>query len=1143
MALHLKFALNLDSLVGRMIEDVGKEWDTPFDAPTILFSEYKLEQWFRLRWMEKKGVLANLNKASLDNFLFKILGGGQRDESGKVRKKLSVNLLRNAVIAYLKELAENGQDAVGEKLSNRIAAYLFSRKSEIDESRLFDLANKMAALFLEYEISRPSRFWTKEKPGILDCWKQGDLKPFFRDKDGKEVENEKWERELYSAIFHNVDGDSLLTRAFEQVNPDSRFLTLPFMFEACKENGIPHFHFDSRKPVFILGLSGMGQFYRVVLREFSKTHEVFAYIQNPCMAFWEDLEDKKSPFEKWALDKEEPLKPDENELLRDWGRAGRDSIKIWCMNDDYDFSFPEEEEKFSGNALPDDTLLHEIQRMVANRTNQTEFKPKDKDESLTLTGAPNRVREVEAVHSRICKLLNHGAEIRDILVVSPNLPEYRAAIHQVFDQKERGDENGVHLPFVIVDSATKKSLVGEALENLFAIKRNGALNRPNFFALMRNPVVQAARGISPDEVSNWEAWVSGMGVFRDHECRNNRKEDWLFGEKRLLLSRISDSTIGEYTPYSDMESENDAELNRFADAVESLESWIRMEPPVWSEKAFSRIRNFLSGWLSMPNAPKELFGESIVFQNVLSSLDDLKYQFAAGAKEISWDMVSMSLQESVETSSYSFGSLFVNGITFMKFIPNRTIPVKHLFFMGANAKDFPGSKSYDSLDLRKSVPSWPGDDTAVQRNRYAFLCQLMSTIESFHISYQNAYLPKDEELYPSSVVADLQRFLKSTMKLDFKERKMEIDEKRDWEELFTNRERRNKETLSLFNKSKDSQVNEPRAESSKDSPGVNELPSRVSAYSVKRFLENPFTFRADRTLGVEDVEEDPEKEVFEPIQLGNLEKSRLLKNLLVQKWGTREDGEDLNFDALSRKGEIPPEPFGKKAWEDLNEKADFFKGKIQTHFPGMNFHPQKIELEIPKADGFSKWTLSGNVNLFAEDGDRAVVVDVKTSDLKVFHLLPVYVAALGLLAKDDRPNDLSVELSVFYSSGKVLSGPKISLSKEDARERLNRIYGAMFEEKFRKLLPVSLYTESFHSYDELWAKAAESLKYFAAKDLLDCRRAEVGGFTTKRAGLKEGPWEEWESAKAAMKSLMPEIISLAETLEEQKSNKKKKGGK
>ena len=92
--LHLKFALNLENLADEMIKAISAKWTNPFEAPVVIFPDPKLEQWFRLRWMKKKGVLANLNKSTIDRFLFDILVG--KDDS---QKKLSAEMLTNVILA------------------------------------------------------------------------------------------------------------------------------------------------------------------------------------------------------------------------------------------------------------------------------------------------------------------------------------------------------------------------------------------------------------------------------------------------------------------------------------------------------------------------------------------------------------------------------------------------------------------------------------------------------------------------------------------------------------------------------------------------------------------------------------------------------------------------------------------------------------------------------------------------------------------------------------------------------------------------------------------------------------------------------------------------------------------------------------
>ena len=583
-----------------------------------------------------------------------------------------------------------------------------------------------------------------------------------------------------------------MTQVFEKSAAKSgeniTYLTLPYLYEACKAE----FNYDSDLPVFIFGLSGMGQFYHVILQKFAEKHDVYAYIQNPCMAFWEDCSGVRKPTESMKLtvprlstdpdDESELIDENENELLRYWGKAGRDNIKLWSIATDYNFMTAEDSIIDRNKEMPCDTLLHQVQQMVARRKNVfcdgsdiLKKVPFEKDESFGVTTAPSKMREVEALHSHICKLLsekdaqgNPKATIADILVVSPNIDDYRTAIFQVFDQTR----DGFHIPFNIVDSAASDSLTANALSILFSIREKGTLSRPDFFALVRNPVVQNVRGILADEVSDWESWTSNMNVYRDRYVEDNgetrREESWITATRRLLLSRFSyggvETDSGDIHPYSDISSADDNSLYRFVDAIDALENWMALGTDGVAEDDLSAVYQFLDSWLCMGNPPKELVGESIIYQSVTSARENLEYQYLAGNATISFKCISQTLMYAARGSEYSCGNLFINGLTFMKFAPNRIVPTKYLFFIGADAANFPGVRNTNTLDLRKSCRPWPGDDSVVSRNRYAFLCQLMSTSEGFFISYVNKDLRKDEDFYPSSVVNDVRGFLKNAAK-------------------------------------------------------------------------------------------------------------------------------------------------------------------------------------------------------------------------------------------------------------------------------------------------------------------------------------------------------------------------------------------
>ena len=1167
MKLHLKFALNLENLADEMIDEILKHWRDPFNAPIVIFPDPKLEQWFRLRWVQKKGVLANLNKSTIDRFLVDILVG-----KNPKFKKLSSDMLANVIIAYLQQKTDGTFNY--ELLGESVKAYL-ENDGVVDENRLFDFANVMAGLFLEYETSRPSGFLSdsetgKSVKGILDCWKQGALKGFFITRDGTPAANEEWQRKLYSALFHADDNEkSLLTQVFEKSAAKSgeniTYLTLPYLYEACKAE----FNYDSDLPVFIFGLSGMGQFYRVILQKFAEKHDVYAYIQNPCMAFWEDCSGVRKPTESMKLtvprlstdpdDESELIDENENELLRYWGKAGRDNIKLWSIATDYNFMTAEDSIIDRNKEMPCDTLLHQVQQMVAQRKNVfsddsdiLEKVPFKKDESFGVTTAPSKMREVEALHSRICKLLsekdaqgNPKATIADILVVSPNIDDYRTAIFQVFDQTR----DGFHIPFNIVDSAASDSLTANALSILFSIREKGTLSRPDFFALVRNPVVQNVRGILADEVSDWESWTSNMNVYRDRYVEDNgetrREESWITATRRLLLSRFSyggvETDSGDIHPYSDISSADDNSLYRFVDAIDALENWMALGTDGVAEDDLSAVYQFLDSWLCMGNPPKELVGESIIYQSVTSARENLEYQYLAGNATISFKCISQTLMYAARGSEYSCGNLFINGLTFMKFAPNRIVPTKYLFFIGADAANFPGVRNTNTLDLRKSCRPWPGDDSVVSRNRYAFLCQLMSTSEGFFISYVNKDLRKDEDFYPSSVVNDVRGFLKNAAKAAgvtdaealknmWPDDSVPLDETRPWEMLFTQREIRNKKAQLEFGNDCDVTSFTPAA----DNIEPRRLPEQVSDYQFKKFLSDPFEFRVDEMMHIEDEKEDPEKTEYEPISIDKLQNAILQRMLTAQKLGVFENDyltteKDILSYALS-KGLLPKGAFSASNWASVCNSAEVFARSIEKFYDKKKFQYGRRAVELQ----MNGWILMGQIPLFVRDEHTVHLISMASSTHQR-HFLKPYIHALALICEAGQKNEPIPDVTIECFSLTEWRAKRILKTPEQAAELLDNLYQKMFAaqegengNRYSKVIPIDLIdNEKILTYDD-YINAFEGKRtpwdLFAGRKLFDIEK--VCGFT------EENFETLWFEEVTAIKNMAPDLWKIEEDMVE-----------
>ena len=1164
--LHLKFALNLEHLADEMIDEIFKNWSDPFNAPIVIFPDPKLEQWFKLRWIKKKGVLANLNKCSIDQFLLSILV----DDEGRL-KKLSSEMLTNVIMAYLLHRDEGGTynyESIDK--TGHVAKYL-SCDGKTDAGRIFDFASRLAGLFMEYETSRPDKYILRNDgnvaKGILDCWSDDLLKSrkpledFFvkHKKDDpsffEPVENELWERELYSKIFHNGNGESLLTKVF--VNADSepdiekkvKYLTLPFLYRACLDSsGTPQFKYKSKAPVYILGLSGMGQFYRVVLREFSKQHEVYAFIQNPCMKFWEDLETSllvPKVYDTSEDDKitepEDTVSEAENTLLRNWGRTGRDSIKIWCLTDDYStcgFSQKEYLEQSDSNVDSPKTLLHAVQHLVANRKNvfKKPFTKDPHDESITVTAAPNKLREVEALHSSICKLLLKGVDAKDILVVSPNLQEYSPYIYQIFDQAKSAAENGnspiVHIPYTIVDSISKDSLVGSLIETLFRVRKEKSLSRPDFFNLVSNPVVQETRGITPDMVSVWEKWIVEMNVYRDRPGQKYGGAPWLLAVKRMLLARLTSKTLelpnDICTPYADMDSSNDSLLLKFVDTIEDLEKWTEIFNENLTQEEVGLLLEMLNGWARMKDPSDALIGESAAYREVCKAIARLKYFFYAGEKEIPLEVVKECILKAATVSEFSFGNLFVNGISFMKIAPNRIIPVKHLFFLGADADHFPQVDSFNTLDLRKLVRPWPGDDSSINRNRYAFLCQLMCTSDGFHISYQNANLAKDSEIYPSPVINDLKSFVagfaeKTKNPTTGEEQeplhteKIPLDETRSKDQIFTRRGRR---YLESINRLRQVEEEEEDTGSSATTTGTEEskaivpkYPDKVFVSQLRDYLNDPFQFYVNRMLRLEKNEDDPTKQYVEPVALNNLDKSIFIKTavFIQRKLDMDYKSTDLYFKSLKNQGRIPSGEFGKGIVEEILQNAAIVNGQLERLFPADKMKCTPLELnESIHLDNENEFILQGNVPMVFvpnDSDDECTIVELSSSAVaSVGKYLSPYISALGLLASGKMKKVSLFVTTCSDSSDSENSIITLTQDAEAAKELLCKMYKRAFIECRKNVLPVELISnKKVNSLASLKTALDDgndhgAWSFFAGKELFVENLAKYSGYPEKNFG-------------------------------------------
>lgn len=1087
MALNVHIDFNVEILAEQLINDITAEWKNPFEAPLILFSDKKVEQWFRLFWLtsqqkaraDASAAVMNVRTQALDSFLFSVLQNPATPYYDSIRR-LTSDYLRDLLISKLSAPLDDGKPYYVSLENRDVTAYLSASGSEadsaqVDEIHLYDFAETLSKLFIDYELTRPDGYDGHEA-GVISTWKKGG---FFFAESARATET--WQRKLYLDIIADHADDA------------SPLLTLAEAYEKNKEDngGVPRFFYSEQTAVYVFGFSGMGQVYRKILQDFSATHTVHIFVQGVS-----------------------DFAADANPLVQKWGRFGKENVQWWkqCAHTAADVPM--------AGAL---SAASDTKRALSS-------------DAICITACPSKIREVEYVHTKICELLKDGkAAQSDILVLAPAMSQYRTALYEVFSETNAAFP---HVPFSIADVTPEESLVCLALRTLLAMLESGTLSRPAFFALVRNPLVQAVRAIQPAWVESWSAWIDDMHTYRE----NNVRHDWITGVRRMLLARLSNQNIAVgqgadealYVPYHDIQSADNDSLECFVDCIDALLDFCALcDKSRFGAADLDAFQNALNGWLRYDNPGDTAFTtEQSVYREIIKEIAN-QHQVLESSKAaaVYKKTLFLALSDAAKNAHEGMGALFTDGITFTSFRPNRIVPAKYIFFMGLDAKSFPGTDSKNMLDLRSQQEPWLCDDCIFEKDRFAFLCQLMAAKDGFFVSYVDNDLQKDEAFYCSSVINDL---IEAT---GYKEERIEqsrlsIDEKRAWSELYTARAERNKRNYALL-KGEAAAADERSALA--QTPAVADEgktpPDTVTFSELKRFLSDPFQFRVNSLFGSSDDSSDDERLTFEPIEADNITAVRLLnqvvKNRLRDLQTGAQSGEPIpaTMQAELFATNVLPQktPFGERAVLELSGTADKVMKKLteKDKKTGLTYIDDSTLVHIDESISLvlsspKQWLLTGVLNLYWEKNGELFLLDIKNSaSEKPDVFLLDYIGALALVAQKDTGAKLYKVHLLACDGGPVKARVPFTLSSETAISILSALYTAAFVEKYGVCIPIN----------KIEDKAPDSLRELSETlssdygDWIFFKHKRMVNPLTDIGFSEQGFAGEWGEARAHQKAL------------------------
>ena len=602
------------------------------------------------------------------------------------------------------------------------------------------LAEKMGALFEDYSLTRHgwSRSWAKNASVT-----------------GAPVALETWQRGLWNRILA-ASGDCT-----------DRWTTLAELIMDGSFDAIP-----LPPRIHVFGLSYTAEIYHrafqaAAYRKGAESVDVMLYTLNPCQEYWDDLPSEKQirrEAERLGQDRlptsgEDPYALETNDdplLLRRWGRAGRENIRL--LNEITDCTF---NSAFQDPPQEPCTLLEGIQDNLRFRKSDPPGSP---DASIRILACPSPAREAEVVASEIWQLMEQAPADRplrfsDIAVVVPPNASLRTAY---IDHLRMAFDATGHIPMVVVDAPTPSLATLLDGADLLLDLPTGRASRRDILKVLSHPAVRAR---FPDtDAKAWAHWANAAGIVRGVGPEHLKDEvllepgilHWEQGLERLALSAFLPPTSSWSGEDFDRPSAYSGDFSSTAVFVARASSLVQRvwrlredtaSPAEWAAQISTYLLSYLGG---------EEAGDVSARAQLAKSLRRLHKLVPEGMPlpELNYRQARELAKQAIAGIRGDAGGRPHQGVVVGSYAPMRALPFRAVILTGLGEGQFPSPEENQPLDLRIHAPK-PGDVSTAQRDRYLFLEMLLGARETVRLTYSTEEPITRETRLPSSLVQDL----------------------------------------------------------------------------------------------------------------------------------------------------------------------------------------------------------------------------------------------------------------------------------------------------------------------------------------------------------------------------------------------------
>lgn len=598
----------------------------------------------------------------------------------------------------------------------------------------YQLAARLANLFDQYQLMRGD---------MLTRWQEGQTVTANP--------AEGWQMDLWCRLLEQPEGNihrgvlfqKVITRLYgaDDVSP-----LLPKRVSVIGVHTMP--------PVFLQYLNGL-----------ARHMDVHLFVLSPCEKYWGNIESMKKQYRRLLstpTKSSDAIIEHHHPLLAALGKQGRDLQNMMLEMADFSLEFASYENPLVHLDYCKAPLLARIQADLLKTEIGIEAPliNDPEDRSVRLVCCHSELRELMVLKDHLLDLL-HGdsrLELRDIIVMAPDIQEYESLIPAVFSDIQHS----------IADRSIRRrnSVTGAFVSFLELF--SGRFGVSEVMDVLQQPTIHPQFNLLPQDLDVLRGWVSEAGIRWGLSAEHRQdlgltpfeESSWRAGLDRLLMGFAvdSDGFIDGVLPFDEVEGTAGAPLGGLCSFISLLERGYRDFGESHPAKQWSAL---LQDYIS------HLFGDQgeqdlVELLSLVAELGDTVDFFHNG--EISFDVICEWLAGIAKESRSSSG--FLRGqLTFCSMLPMRSIPFQVVCLIGLNDGVFPRNDTHDTFDLM-SAEVRPGDRSPRSDDRYQFLEAILAARSTLYISYVGQSKKTNERIPPSVVVDEFVEMLEQEYGMD-----------------------------------------------------------------------------------------------------------------------------------------------------------------------------------------------------------------------------------------------------------------------------------------------------------------------------------------------------------------------------------------